>query len=123
MRHYNAGVAITVMLAISLVACESSGPPDAWAITKKLPGCEPVEAGGVPAQQFTHQELTCSHGRFYNIAVATFKTESSESKWVKANGGYVLKGSMWAALAGGTTGGPGSDLSTLQHYLGGTLQK
>lgn len=123
MRPYKTGVAMIVMLAISLAACGSSGPPDAWAIMKKLPDCQPVEAGGVPAQQLTHQELTCSHGRFYNIVVATFKTENNEDKWIKASGGYVLKGSLWTALPGGITGGAGSDLGTVQHYLGGTLKK
>ena len=122
MRHYRTGAAITVALAINLAACGSSGPPDVWATMSKLPDCQPVEAGGVPAQQLTHQELTCSHGRFYNALVATFKTEGNEHKWINANGGYVLKGSLWAALPGGTTGGPGSDLGTLQHYLGGSLK-
>jgi hypothetical protein len=80
-------------------------------------------AGGVPAQQLTHQELTCASGRFKNVAVATFRTESNENKWITANGGNVLKGSLWAALPGGITGGASSDLGTMQHYLGGTVVK
>jgi hypothetical protein len=116
--HARAIATIAIAGAV-LAGCGSSGPPDAWAIMAKLPDCQPVEAGGVPAQNLARQELTCSHGRFYNVAVATFKTESNEDEWIKANG-QALKGSLWAAIPGGFTGGPGSDLGTVQHYLGGT---
>src|SRR5215472_13422878 len=87
-----ASMAAALLAAGCLAACGSSGPSDAWSLMSKLPDCQPVEAGGVPAQQLTHQELTCSHGRFNNVAVATFKTESNEENWIKANGGLRTQG-------------------------------
>lgn len=106
---------------LMLAACGSSGPPDAWTLAGKLPGCQTAEAGGVPGQYLTRQEVTCTHGEFSNVAIATFRSMGDELTWIIANGDHALKGNLWAAIPGGIAGGSGSDLGTVRHYLGGTV--
>lgn len=114
-------LAAAATMPLLIAACGSSGPPDAWALAAKLPGCQTATAGGVPGQYLTHQEVACTHGEFSNVAIATFHSIGDEMTWIIVNGNYALKGNLWAAIPGGITGGSGSDLPTVRHYLGGSV--